>query len=321
MELIWNKIALPHDRIAEIKPICDQTITAEQQKYSLGLYEGDTVLVALLAQEIEKQEKQIWMELMLLQEENWNEIMPAFLLAAMMQWEQGGIEKIYVNDTVQKENLFSVGFSRITLKQMDDPIQFTWLQRGLGKAYQPRALCVIDYTNDFVATDGKLTTGETGQAIEEAIVTQIERATALGDEIFIMNDIHDETISAESKLFPEHNRVGTAGREEYGAVADAIEEAIAVNPDHVHQWDKRFYSAFAKTPLNDCLKKDHITTLIVTGVCTDICVFHTAVDAYNNEYNVIIPADAVASFDSQGHDYALHHFEKTMGFDVLRQEE
>lgn len=29
-----------------------------------------------------------------------------------------------------------------------------------------RALLSIDYTKDFVATDGKLTTGEAGQAIE-----------------------------------------------------------------------------------------------------------------------------------------------------------
>ena len=29
-----------------------------------------------------------------------------------------------------------------------------------------KALISIDYTNDFVATDGKLTTGAAGQAIE-----------------------------------------------------------------------------------------------------------------------------------------------------------
>ena len=34
-----------------------------------------------------------------------------------------------------------------------------------------RALLSIDYTNDFVATDGKLTTGEAGQAIEQELVS------------------------------------------------------------------------------------------------------------------------------------------------------
>lgn len=32
-----------------------------------------------------------------------------------------------------------------------------------------KALISIDYTNDFVATDGKLTTGAAGQAIETAL--------------------------------------------------------------------------------------------------------------------------------------------------------
>ena len=34
-----------------------------------------------------------------------------------------------------------------------------------------KALISIDYTNDFVATDGKLTTGAAGQAIETTCST------------------------------------------------------------------------------------------------------------------------------------------------------
>lgn len=34
-----------------------------------------------------------------------------------------------------------------------------------------KALIVIDYTNDFVATDGKLTCGVPGQAIEKKLLT------------------------------------------------------------------------------------------------------------------------------------------------------
>lgn len=32
---------------------------------------------------------------------------------------------------------------------------------------EKKALLVIDYTHDFVATDGKLTCGEPGQALDE----------------------------------------------------------------------------------------------------------------------------------------------------------
>ena len=57
--------------------------------------------------------------------------------------------------------------------------------------------------------------------------------------------------------------------------------------------------------------------LCLTGVCTDICVLHTAVDAYNLGYQLMIPERAVASFDEQGHEWALRHFKQTLGATIL----
>jgi nicotinamidase-related amidase len=45
-----------------------------------------------------------------------------------------------------------------------------------------RALLSIDYTNDFVATNGKLTTGEAGQAIEQ----ELTRETSLFLRLMVM---------------------------------------------------------------------------------------------------------------------------------------
>ena len=45
--------------------------------------------------------------------------------------------------------------------------------------------------------------------------------------------------------------------------------------------DKRHYSAFSGTDLDIRLRERHVDTVILTGVLTDICVLHTAVDAYN----------------------------------------
>ena len=60
-----------------------------------------------------------------------------------------------------------------------------------------------------------------------------------------------------------------------------------------------------------------ITALYLTGVCTDICILHTAVDAYNLGYRLFIFKDAVASFDPVGHEWALRHFEQTLGATIL----
>ena len=40
---------------------------------------------------------------------------------------------------------------------------------------------------------------------------------------------------------------------------------------------------------------------------------HTVSDARNRDYNVTIPADAVASFDLDAHKWAMGHMEKILG--------
>jgi nicotinamidase-related amidase len=45
---------------------------------------------------------------------------------------------------------------------------------------------------------------------------------------------------------------------------------------------------------------------------------HTAIDAYNLCYNLVIHKSAVASFNQAGHDWALNHFEKVLGAKVVK---
>ena len=58
------------------------------------------------------------------------------------------------------------------------------------------------------------------------------------------------------------------------------------------------------------LKPDKIT---ICGVCTDICVMHTAADARNRDYTVEVPVDCVATFDPDAHAAALRHMETILG--------
>lgn len=111
-----------------------------------------------------------------------------------------------------------------------------------------KALLVIDYTYDFVADDGKLTCGKPGQAIEGAICEEIAKAVAAGEDIFVLNDYHLENDPAhpESKLFPPHNVAGTPGRELYGEVRRAVDEAE--KSGKVHRLDKTRYSRLCAYP-------------------------------------------------------------------------
>ncbi|MDO5376412.1 cysteine hydrolase family protein [Staphylococcus rostri] len=179
-----------------------------------------------------------------------------------------------------------------------------------------RALLIVDYSYDFIADDGKLTCGEAGQRIEPFIVQRIQDYNAQADHIFFLMDLHfeNDAYHPETKHFPPHNIVGTHGRELYGKVK-ALYDTIKAQ-DNVHFIDKRRYDAFYGTPLDALLRERHIDTVEILGVCTDICVLHTAASAYNLGYHMIIPSAGVASFNQAGHEWALSHFKDTLGAEV-----
>lgn len=176
-----------------------------------------------------------------------------------------------------------------------------------------KALIVIDYTRDFV--DGSLPVGEPGIAIEERVCELVESFAAAGDYVVMAVDLHeqDDPYHPESKLFPPHNIRGTSGRELYGKLAGTYER----HREDIYWMDKTRYSSFAGTDLELRLRERGITELHLIGVCTDICVLHTAVDAYNKGYAITVHRDAVASFNPAGHDWALGHFTGSLGAEVV----
>lgn len=182
-----------------------------------------------------------------------------------------------------------------------------------------KALLVIDYTNDFVSTDGKLTCGERGQSIETRITALTKSFIDQGDFVVMAVDAHneDDRYHPETPLFPIHNVKGTEGRILYGELGKLYNEISQNTPSTLYWMDKTRYSAFAGTDLELKLRERGITELHLTGVCTDICVLHTAVDAYNKGFSITVHEDAVESFDPQGHEWALRHFKNTLGAKLL----
>lgn len=180
-----------------------------------------------------------------------------------------------------------------------------------------RALLNVDYTFDFVADQGALTVGKPGQVIEEKIVTLTKEFIEAGDYVAFPIDAHkkDDHLHPESALFPPHNIIGTKGRDLYGELATVYEENK--DKENVYYFDKTRYSAFAGTDLEIRLRERKIEEVHIVGVCTDICVLHTAVDAYNKGFKIVIHKDGVASFNQAGHDWALGHFTDTLGAKVI----
>ena len=184
-----------------------------------------------------------------------------------------------------------------------------------------KALLVIDYTVDFVADHGALTCGKPAQVLESRISQLTEEFISAGEYVVFAVDVHqaNDAYHPETSLFPIHNVRDSAGRELYGNLA-ALAQTYLDHPQ-VYYMDKTRYSAFAGTDLDLRLRARGIDEIHLTGVCTDICVLHTAVDGYNKGYRLVIHSDAVQSFDPEGHRWSLRHFENTLGARVTAKEE
>ena len=104
-------------------------------------------------------------------------------------------------------------------------------------------------------------------------------------------------------LHPEHRRAVPGAPRGFGHPSSACHEddpsvatvaALAPRPDEL-VIRKRWYDAFAGTPLDGALRARGVDTLVVTGTMTDICVLATVVGAFNREYRITVVDDAVTT--------------------------
>ena len=181
------------------------------------------------------------------------------------------------------------------------------------------ALLVIDYSNDFVADNGALTCGEVAQQLDENIVKQIEKALYQDEFIFVCNDehLHKDRYNPESLLFPEHNIKGTSGAELYGKTGETINRLLAEGNERVIYLPKTRYSAFFGTPLDAMLRARKVHRLTIIGVCTDICVLHTVIDAIYAHYQVAVVENCCATCIPNGQEWAISHMRDCLGVEII----
>lgn len=80
------------------------------------------------------------------------------------------------------------------------------------------------------------------------------------------------------------------------------------------QFDRSIYSAFADGRLHAWLKDRHVTTLIVSGSETDVCVLATVLAAVDHGYRTIVVSDALASSSDESHDALIDLYNRR--FDI-----
>jgi len=167
---------------------------------------------------------------------------------------------------------------------------------------------VIDMVRGFLEPGHNLYCGDDSRAIIPRVRNLLTLERDAGSELIFLSD-HHLPDDLEFQMFPVHCVIGTEEPEVIPELAEYVNDSNVIA--------KNRYSGFFNTDLAERLNRFRPEKIIVCGVCTDICVLHTASDARNRDYTVEVPADCVATFDPDAHKWALGHLEKILGARVV----
>jgi nicotinamidase-related amidase len=159
-----------------------------------------------------------------------------------------------------------------------------------------RALVIVDYQSDFAAPDGALPVPRA-----EVIAPRINELAASGDFAVVVATRdwhpadHGSFVTSDSAgPWPVHCVAGTPGAELHPALErDHVDLVLDKGTDPATEG----YSAFDATGLGDLLRERGVDELLVTGLATDYCVKHTALDALAEGFAVTVELDAVRGVD------------------------
>jgi nicotinamidase-related amidase len=166
-------------------------------------------------------------------------------------------------------------------------------------ALNNQAVIVLDMLNDFVTGSLKC---ERAQHIIPILKKLIAAARKGNVPVIFSNDAHLPVDEEVVERWGKHALKGTKG-------ADVIPELQPQKKDYIVE--KRTYSGFHETGLDTLLRSlyhgEGVKTVILTGLHTNICVRHTAADAFFRGYKITVAKDGVEAFTEKNQKEGLEY--------------
>ncbi len=166
------------------------------------------------------------------------------------------------------------------------------------------AVIVVDMLNDFVTGAIRC---DRAQRIIPPLQALLAGAREAGVPVIYSNDSHLPEIDREFRIWGPHALRGTPG-------ADVIPELAPAPQDYVIP--KRRYSGFYGTDLGLLLRELAVDTVILTGLHVNMCVRHTAADAYNEDLNIVVPSDGTEAFSDADYEGGLAYLKQVYGAEI-----
>jgi nicotinamidase-related amidase len=164
------------------------------------------------------------------------------------------------------------------------------------------AVILVDVQNDFVTGKFQI---EKAKNVIPALQRLVVAARKNNIPVIYSVDAHYPQDVEVVRKWGKHAIKGTEGAK---VVSD-------LEPDQAKDYivEKRTYSGFFETGLDPLLRSfyggDGVKTVIIGGLHTNLCVRHTAADAFFRGYQVIVPKDGVEAFNPDEQERALKYLE------------
>ena len=167
-------------------------------------------------------------------------------------------------------------------------------------------LLLIDVINDLEFERGEELLKH-ALPMAERLAGLKRRAKEAGVPVVYVNDNFGKWQSDFKKILEHVLKDDVRGRPLAEMLRPDEDDYFVLKPKH---------SGFFSTTLDILLDYLQARTLVLTGLTGDICVLFTAHDAYMRDFNLVIPADCVASNDPKENEYTLRKMEGLMDADI-----
>ena len=177
-------------------------------------------------------------------------------------------------------------------------------ERALAPEPGRTALVVVDMQRGFL-DPGEAMEVPPAREIVPAIQNLLSVFRARRLPVVFTEFVYSESVPVLiGRLHPEHRPAPPGAPRGFGLPSSSCLEGtssaetvpdLAPRPDEIVV-RKRGYDAFAGTLLDRALRARNVTSLVVTGTMTDICVLATVTAALHREYRVTLVEDGVATF-------------------------
>jgi nicotinamidase-related amidase len=176
---------------------------------------------------------------------------------------------------------------------------------------QRPVLIVIDAVNDFLEKWAPAPKQRLLRSINDLVGLMRQRGCPI---VWVRQEFEPDLSDAFQEMRTKGIRItikGTTGCQIVSDLAVASSDPVLI---------KKRYSAFYQTELDQLLRRLRPDAIILAGINTHACIRVTAIDAYQRDWETIVAADCVDSYDREHHDISMKYMKDKIALIMSNQE-